>query len=92
MQNKKLQQQQQQANPQAQWLNHSQQDKTSADYIAMITSDEGTIRKSGTHQLEAMVRAQLKKEFPNIENMNSYEFMVDAVMHNYMKKQLQATD
>ena len=39
-----------------------------------------------------MVREQLKEEFPNIEKMKSYELLVDAVMHNLRKKQLQAMD
>ncbi len=93
MQNKNLKQQQiQQENQKAQFLNYVQgQDKTSADYINMITSTEGN-RVSGTQKLEAMVRAQLRKEFPGIENKKSYEFLVTAVMHNYQKKQLQAID
>ena len=43
-------------------------------------------------KLEAMVREQLKAEIPNVENMKSYELLVDAVMHNMRKKQLQAMD
>ena len=31
-------------------------------------------------------------KFPNIENMKSYELLVDAVIYNYKKKQLQAMD
>ncbi|MGN1125116.1 MAG: hypothetical protein ACI4SM_02910 [Candidatus Gastranaerophilaceae bacterium] len=94
MQNRNLKQQQsqQQENQKAQFLNFIQgQDKTSADYINMLTSDSQT-RVSGTHKLEAMVRAQLRKEFPGIENKKSYEFLVSAVIHNYQKKQLQAMD
>ncbi|MBR1942990.1 hypothetical protein IJ843_04580 [bacterium] len=93
MQNRNLKQQQiQQENQKAQFLNYVQgQDKTSADYINMITSTESN-RVSGTHKLEAMVRAQLRKEFPGIENKKSYEFLVSAVMHNYQKKQLQEID
>lgn len=94
MQNKNLKQQQaqQQENQKAQFLNFVQgQDKTSADYINMITSSYVN-RVSGTQKLEAMVRAQLRKEFPGIENKKSYEFLVSAVIHNYQKKQLQATD
>ncbi len=90
MQNKNLKQQQiQQQNQQAQFLNFIQgQDKTSADYMNMITSTN-PMQKSSTSKLEAMVRAQLHKEFPGIENKKSYEFLVSAVMHNYQKKQLQ---
>ena len=93
MQNRNLKQQQiQQENQKAHFLNYVQgQDKPSADYINMITSTESN-RVSGTHKLEAMVRAQLRKEFPGIENKKSYEFLVSAVMHNYQKKQLQEID
>ncbi len=93
MQNKNLKQQQiQQENQKAQFLNFVQgQDKTSADYIDMITSAEGT-RTSSSQKLESMVRAQLRKEFPGIENKKSYEFLVSAVIHNYQKKELEAMD
>ena len=40
-----------------------------------------------------MVRETLIKEFtPEITKMKSYEFLVDAVMHNLKKKQLAAVD
>jgi len=93
MQNRKKQQEQKQSNAKAQWLNFVQgQNKTDADYIKMITSDAGYVQDSDTNRLEAMVRNQLKREIPGVEAMASYEFLVDAVVHNYMKKQLQATD
>ena len=90
MQNKNLKQQQvQQQNQQAQFLNFVQnQDKDSADYMNMITSTN-PVQKTGSQKLEAMVRAQLRKEFPGIENKKSYEFLVSSVMHNFQKKQLQ---
>ena len=86
MQNKNLKQQQvQQENQKAQLLNYVQgQDKTSADYMSMLTSTNPV--KSTSSKLESMVRAQLKKEFPGIESKASYEFLVSAVMHNYQKK------
>ena len=88
MQNKNFKQQQvQQENQKAQFLNFVQgQDKSSADYINMLTSNP---IHSTTSKLESMVRAQLKKEFPGIECKKSYEFLVSAVMNNYQKKQLQ---
>mgnify|MGYP003312185471 CR=1 FL=1 len=33
-----------------------------------------------------------KEEFPNIEKSPSYDLLVDAVIHNYKSKQLQAID
>ena len=47
---------------------------------------------SDRNELEAMVRAQLIEEFPGIENKKSYELLVDAVINNIMKKQLQADE
>ena len=84
----------QQISPKLRWLNFANRniDKSSADYISMITGVEELKSSSDERKLEAMVREQLKEEFPNIENMKSYELLVDAVMHNYKKKQLQAID
>ncbi len=80
--------------PRLRWLNYANQtvDKTSVDYIKMISGVEDIQTNSDERRLEAMVREQLKEEFPNIENMKSYELLVDAVMHNLKKKQLQAMD
>ena len=66
--------------------------KNNADYISMISGVDELKSSSDERKLEAMVREQLKAEFPNIENMKSYELLVDAVIHNYKKKQLQAMD
>ena len=80
--------------PRLRWLNYANNtvDKTSQDYISAITGEEDIQTNSDERRLEAMVREQLKEEFPNIEKMKSYELLVDAVMHNLKKKQLQATD
>ena len=80
--------------PKFRWLNYSNYsaNKSSADYIKMISGVEDIQTNSDERKLEAMVREQLKAEFPNIENKKSYELLVDAVMHNLKKKQLQATD
>ena len=61
------------------------------DFIKTLSSNELKI-KADEHRLEAMVRQQLKEEFPNIEKSSSYDLLVDAVIHNYKSKQLQATD
>ena len=61
------------------------------DYIQSLSSNELRI-KADEQRLEAMVRQQLKEEFPNIEKSSSYDLLVDAVIHNYKSKQLQATD
>ena len=67
------------------------QKKANEDYITSLSSTELKI-KADEQRLEAMVRQQLKEEFPNIEKRSSYDLLVDAVIHNYKSKQLQATD
>ncbi|MFA7658583.1 MAG: hypothetical protein WCY19_04055 [Candidatus Gastranaerophilaceae bacterium] len=81
--------------PKLKWLmfNQMQDYKINSEYIDMICSDKSKEVNSDNSRLEAMVRESLVKEFsPKIENMKSYELLVDAVVHNLKKKQLQATD
>lgn len=81
--------------PKLKWLMFSQmQDyKINSEYIDMLCSDKTKEINSDAKRLEAMVRDSLIKEFsPDIVNKKSYELLVDAVTHNLMKKQLQATD
>jgi len=61
------------------------------DYIKSLAG-EGNKFQADEQRLEAMVRQQLKEEFPNIEKSSSYDLLVDAVIHNYKSKQLQAMD
>ena len=84
----------QQISPKLRWLNFANRniDKSSPEYIRMISGVDELKSSADERRLEAMVREQLKEEFPNIENMKSYELLVDAVIHNYKKKQLQAMD
>lgn len=81
-----------QISPKLRWLNFMNRNKNNADYISMSSGVDELKSSSDERKLEAMVREQLKAEFPNIENMKSYELLVDAVIHNYKKKQLQAMD
>ena len=81
-----------QISPKLRWLNFMNRNKNNADYISMISGVDELKSSSDERKLEAMVREQLKAEFPNIENMKSYELLEDAVIHNYKKKQLQAMD
>lgn len=81
--------------PKERWLAFSDKntlDKSTTDYLEAISGAENLDMFSDANELEAMVRNQLKEEFPGIENKKSYELLVDAVKHNIMKKQLQATD
>ena len=67
----------------------TQLDKSTVDYLESVS---GVNMFSDKNELEVMVRNQLKEEFPGIENKKSYELLVDAVMNNIMKKQLQADE
>ena len=83
-----------QVSPKFRWLNFMNRGvkKNSADYISMVSGVDELKSSSDERKLEAMVRDMLKEEFPNIENKKSYELLVDAVMYNYKRKQLQAMD
>ena len=79
--------------PKLKWLMFSQmQDyKVNSKYINMICSDSDV--KTANEQLEDIVRASLIREFsPEITKMKSYDFLVDAVVHNLKKKQLAQYD
>lgn len=80
--------------PKLRWLMFTGKtvDKSSPEYIRMISGVDELKSSSDERRLEAMVREQLKEEFPNVENLKSYELLVDTVMYNYKKKQLQAMD
>jgi hypothetical protein len=80
--------------PQLRWLKFAKDniDKTSAEYISAITGMEELQSTATERQLEAMVREQLKAEFPNVESLKSYEMLVDAVMLNIKKKQIEAME
>ena len=79
-------------NPKGNFLQFSENQRfANEEYIKSLSSTELKI-KADEQRLEAMVRQQLKEEFPNIEKSPSYDLLVDAVIHNYKSKQLQAID
>ena len=79
-------------NPKVNLLTFSENQRfANEEYIKSLSSTELKI-KADEQRLEAMVRQQLKEEFPNIEKSPSYDLLVDAVIHNYKSKQLQAID
>lgn len=91
--NLKLIQKLKKIDPKAMWLSFTSSQKSHRkDYVEMLTDNKELQTLSDERRLEAMVREQLKSEFPNIENSASYELLVDAVVHNIKKKQLHATD
>ena len=71
--------------------NTDNQNLVNEEYMKSLAGTELKI-KTDEQRLEAMVRQQLKEEFPNIEKSSSYDLLVDAVIHNYKSKQLQAND
>jgi hypothetical protein len=82
-----------QISPRLRWLTFAgKTDKTSPEYVRLISGVDELQSSSDERRLEAMVREQLKAEFPNVESMKSYELLVDAVVHNMKKKQLQADE
>ena len=85
---------QKEISPKLRWLNfmNIKKDTSSADYISEISGVKELKSSSDERKLEAMVRQQLKEEFPNIEKSKSYELLVDAVIYNYKKKQLEAEE
>lgn len=94
--NLKIVQKLSQLSPKLKWMMFSQSmqnSKMHSEYIDMICSGATSETLSDSERLEAMVRESLVKEFsPNIEKMKSYEVLVDAVVHNIKKKQLQAME
>ncbi len=81
--------------PRFKWLLFSQmQDyKINSNYIDMICNDKEKETNADNETLERMVQETLVKEFgPSIKNSASYELLVDAVVHNLKKKQLEALD
>ena len=79
-------------NPKVNLLTFSESQKmANEEYIKSLSGAELKI-KTDEQRLEAMVRQQLKEEFPNIEKSASYDLLADAVIHNYKSKQLQAAD
>ena len=81
--------------PRLKWMMFSQmQDyKINSSYVDMICNDEPKAPNADNASLEAMVKDTLIKEFgPSIQNSASYELLVDAVIHNLKKKQLEQLD
>lgn len=63
--------------------------KINANYIDMICNDQDKGVATDGMKLEAMVKEMLIKEFsPDVQNMASYDLLVDAVVHNIKQKQV----
>jgi hypothetical protein len=77
--------------PKLRWLQFAgkSMDKSSPDYVRLISGVEELKSTAYEQELEAMVRAQVKAEFPKA--VKSYESLVDAVMINIKKKQNEGT-
>ncbi len=90
--NLKIKEKLRELSPKFGWLRFTRKQRlTDSEFLESLKNEEiKTI--SDEQRLEAMVREQLKEEFPNIEKTSSYELLVDAVIHNIKSKQLQAMD
>lgn len=66
--------------------------KIGSKYIDYLIPDEQKSPEFDNDNLEKMVRETLVKEFSaKIKDAKSYELLVDAVVHNLKKKQLEST-
>lgn len=76
--------------PRLKWLAFSEiQDyKLTSSYIDFLCPQPNT-KVSSIEQLEAIVKEALIKEFsPEIQNKQSFQYLVDAVMNRIQKKSL----
>ena len=65
--------------------------KIGSKYIDYLIPSDQKTPEYDNDKLEKMVRETLIKEFsPKIKDAKSYELLVDAVVHNLKKKQLEA--
>ena len=65
--------------------------KIGSKYIDYLIPSDQKTPEYDNDKLEKMVRETLIKEFsPKIKESKSYELLVDAVVHNLKKKQLEA--
>ena len=77
--------------PRLKWLMFSQiQDfKINSNYIDMICPADKKTAQTYDEKLENLVKETLIKEFtPEIQNMKSYNLLVDAVVYNLKKEQV----
>ncbi len=96
--NYKIQSELKRIGPKLKWFlfTEMQDLKLTSDYIDFICSNQD--KNSGENsnpveELRNLVEKAIVREFsPKIKNMQSYEHLVDSVMHNIQKKSLQADD
>ncbi len=81
--------------PKIKWVmfKNAQDYKINSKYIDYLIPDEKESVEKDNLRLEAMVQESLIKEFgPSIKNSKSWGLLVDAVVYNLKKKQLEAFD
>lgn len=81
--------------PKLKWVmfKNMQDYKINSNYIDYIIPEEKKGAEYDNMKLEAMVKESLIKEFgPEIKQSKSYLMLVDAVVHNLKKKQLEIFD
>ena len=67
--------------------------KINSEYLDYSIPNEKKTVEFDNEKLENMVKESLIREFgPDIKNSKSYNLLVDAVVHNLKKKQLEVFD
>jgi len=67
--------------------------KIASRYIDYLIPEEKKDINNDNEKIEQMVRETLIKEFtPDIQNLKSFELLVDATVHKIKQKQLMAMD
>ena len=81
--------------PRLKWLMFSQmQDyKINSNYIDLICPNTTKTATQDHDYIESMVKETLIKEFsPEIQNLKSYDFLVDSIVNKLKQKQLEQWD
>ena len=71
--------------PKLRWLtfsNMNKLDKSTTDYLENISGVDNLKALSDEQELEAMVRAQLKEEFPTTSRKNSFKLQIILILNN----------
>lgn len=81
--------------PKIKWVvfKNIQDYKINSEYIDYIIPEKRKNIEFDNQKLENMVKESIIKEFgPEIKKSKSYDLLVEAVLHNIKKKQLEAFD
>lgn len=79
-------------NAQKSFLNSAKKASKNTGYMTDINGIDRMSFQDYEAKLESDVIAQLKSEFPGIEKTKSFTLLVDAVVNNIKKKDLEISD